>query len=514
VAIDPVVPRSRRTVLAAAAAGLVGLLTSRLTEPDQADATTGTMVYGTSMDAGVDQTGLTSSTGSATALFQNSSSGTAVQASVAGSQAAVLGANTSIGIGVLGGSSSGIGVEGGSTSGNGVFGTTTSGQGVLGISTSGNGVIGQSTSSAGVIGATAATDKPSVLGQSIGHSSGVIGFSGGGSLGFPPIFPADTGVYGYAASGTPVGVRGDSPAGTGTEGISTSGSGVLGTSTSGDGVAGTSSSSFGVLGTSSTGIGTGGSSSGTQPAIRGLSESSNTGVFGFSRASTGTLPPATPANTGVYGLASQDATAAGVRGESTTGTGVVGAALSGHDFLASGSGRIGLVPNLSAGPPSAGTYTTGDVFCDAVGNLWVCVATGTPGVFRKVAGPATAGALHPITPARVYDSRLSGGSLAAGSTRTLSVATATAGGTVVPSGAIAIAFNLTIAGTVGSGWLGVVPSGAPFGTTSTINWYATGQEVANGGIVKLGGDRHVDIVSGGRVGASTQLIVDISGYYL
>jgi len=610
VAIDPVVPRSRRNVLVAAAAGLAGLLTSRLVEPDQAAATTGTMVYGTSMESGVDQTGLTSATTGATALFQNSGSGTAVQGIVAGSQAALLGSNTSVGIGVLGGSSSGIGVEGGSTSGNGVLGTTTSGQGVLGISTSGSGVIGQSTSSAGVIGATAATDKPGVLGQSTGHSSGVIGYSGGGPLGFPPISPADTGVYGYAASGTPVGVRGDAPAGTGVEGISTSGPGVQGTSASGDGVAGTSGSSFGVLGTSSTGIGAGGVSSGVQPGVRGLSESSNTGVFGFSRASLATVPPATPADTGVYGyadqnvgaagvkgespsgagvvgqsftgsgvngfstsgigvvgestssvgsigassapdrpglygfsnanntgvigftgvggfgdlpttpaktgvygLATQDSTAVGVRGESASGTGVVGSGLAGHDLLAGGSGRIGMVPNLSAGPPSTGTYATGDVFCDAAGNLWACVAGGSPGSFRKLAGPATAGALHPINPARVYDSRLSGGPLAAGAVRRISVATATTGGGVVPSGAVAISFNLTIADTVGGGWLGVLPAGLPFGSTSTINWYANGQKLANGGIVKLGGDRQVDVGSGGKAGGSTQFILDITGYY-
>ncbi len=93
------------------------------------------------------------------------------------------------------------------------------------------------------------------------------------------------------------------------------------------------------------------------------------------------------------------------------------------------------------------------------------------------------------------------------------MATATTGGTVVPAGAIAIDYNLTITRTEARGWLGLVPSGAPFGSTSSINWFATGQILANGGISKLGGDRQVDGWSGGGGVASTQFIIDITGYF-
>jgi hypothetical protein len=281
----------------------------------------------------------------------------------------------------------------------------------------------------------------------------VIGYSGAG---FPPgPMPTLTGVYGHAVA---VGVQGQSPAGTGVDGISTTGTALSGVSGTGPGVVGRSNGTAAVIGY------------------------------------VGSASPAPPAS----------------------GTAVLGAGpIGGYDLYAGGFGRLGFVQSDIVGPPGSSFLShTGDLFVDAAGSLWVCVASGNPGSFRKLAGPATAGALHPINPARVYDSRLSGGPLAAGATRTISVSTATAGGVVVPSGAVAIAFNLTIARTVGSGSLAVVPSGAPFGTTSTINWYANGQEVANGGIVRLGGDRQVDIFSGGRVGASTQLIVDISGYYL
>jgi len=83
----------------------------------------------------------------------------------------------------------------------------------------------------------------------------------------------------------------------------------------------------------------------------------------------------------------------------------------------------------------------------------------------------------------------------------------------VPADATAVAYNLTVAATVGAGWLGVVPAGATFGGTSSINWFGPGQTLANGGVVKLGGDRQCDIWIGGRAASSTQFIVDITGYY-
>ena len=447
-AVDPVVPRSRRNVLLASVGGLAGLLVSRLAQPEATDATTGTMVYGTVMDEGVDQTILTSA-GLNTAIFQNTSgSGNALEGDAAGAgTVGVTGINTSTGFGVWGECHTGTGVKGLSVTGDGVFGTSTSGEGVIGISASGIGatgqstssigVIGQSTSSVGAIGVTAATDEPGLYGLSMANNCGVIGLSQGAGYVLPSTSPAKTGVYGYAAQdATAVGVTG----------ASTLGTGIVGQSVS------------------------------------------NVGVVGFVGSST---PPAAPLGTAVFGAS----------------------AIAGHDLYAGGSGRIGLLPNLSAGPPASGLYATGDVFCDAAGNLWACVAGGTPGSFRKLAGPASAGALHAINPARAYDSRLSDGPLAVGAMRTVAVATATTGGTLVPSGATAIAYNLTVTRTVGAGWLAIVPHAAPFGGTSSINWFGAGQTLANGGIVKLGGNRQCDIWSGGGAGASTQLVIDVTGYY-
>ena len=660
-ALDPVVPRSRRNILAAAAGGLAGLLVGTLARPEATDATTGTMVYGTSMDEGADQTTLTSS-GPSTVLFQNTGTGIPVQGFASGGQAGVLGSNSPGGTGVLGES----------PKGNGVQGLSTTGTGVNGISTSGIGMIGTSTSSVGAIGGSAATDQPGLYGQSTGNNTGVVGISGTGFFSLPSPTPSKTGVYGYVAQdATAFGVKGESVGGTGTAGLSSTGTGVQGSSTSGSGVTGTSSTSSGVAGSSVSAIGVSGSSTASlQPAIRGFSDGANTGVFGFSRTFGLGTPPATPANTGVYGYAIEDPTAVGVKGESTAGTGVVGLAtngngvvgqssgsfvsgegngvkgvsvggygvfgsssqssalagsstatnlpailglsagnntgvlgysgpglppsspptltgvygvsagvgvegestagtgvlgksssgvgldgdsasgvgvvgrsttgtavlayigtaprptaptgtavfgagdLGGYDLYAGGSGRLGLVQGPDVGSPgSPFVSAVGVLFVDAAADLWVCVVGGTPGQFRKLAGPATAGSLHPIVPARVYDSRIAGGPLAVSGMRTISIATATSGGTVVPADATAVAYNLTVAATVGAGWLGVVPAGATFGGTSSINWFGPGQTLANGGVVKLGGDRQCDIWIGGRAASSTQFIVDITGYY-
>lgn len=436
-ALDPVVPRSRRNLLTAAVGGLAGLLVGTLARPADAEATTGTMVYGTSMDADTDQTSLTSSNAANTAVFQNTGTGQAIQAIAASiSQAAILGANTSIGTGVFGGSNGGVGIRGASTSGNGVLATSTSGDAVTAVSVSALGVGASSTTGIGVGGQTNAVDKPAVVGLGNGGNTGVFGLSGGG-LG--PGTPVKTGVYGFATQdSTAVGVTGESTVG------------------------------CGMVARAATGV----------------------GLVAFVGPSA--LPTA-PLGTAIFG--------AGATG--------------GYDLVAGGSGRMRLVPGPDAGtPPAPFVSASGDLFCDATGSLWLCVAGGAPGTFRQIGGPTTAGALHPIAPARVYDSRLSGGAMSLGAPRMIQVATATAGGTVVPPGAIAIAYNLTVTGTLGMGWLALIPAGAAFGGTSSINWFGSGQTLANGGIVKLGGDRRCDVWIGGQTGAATQIIIDITGFYL
>lgn len=115
-----------------------------------------------------------------------------------------------------------------------------------------------------------------------------------------------------------------------------------------------------------------------------------------------------------------------------------------------------------------------------------------------------------IPPARVYDSRLSGTPLISGQTRVVSVATTTGGATVVPASASAVLYNLTVTDTFGSGFLALFPFGVTWPGNSSINWVGSTQD-ANGGVVKLGGDRQVNVFCGG---GSTNLVIDVTGYYL
>lgn len=120
-----------------------------------------------------------------------------------------------------------------------------------------------------------------------------------------------------------------------------------------------------------------------------------------------------------------------------------------------------------------------------------------------------------LPPLRAYDSRsyTPGGPLAGdpvtggvGSPRTTSAGLDRG----VPIGASAVAFNLTITGNAGSGYLGVSPGGTAFSGTSTINWFVP-TTVANGSIVGVDSSREQTSYVGGRF--ATEYLIDVAGYY-
>jgi hypothetical protein len=223
----------------------------------------------------------------------------------------------------------------------------------------------------------------------------------------------------------------------------------------------------------------------------------------------------------------------GIRGD---GNGVNGAGVWGH----SDSNGIGLLGDGGLGAQLAGSraalylsgttnappatrvdaHKAGEVDIDSNADVWVCVIAGTPGTWRKLTGPAVAGAFHAINPVRVFDSRWPGGAkIASGGTRLVSVADGHDLATgvvnqpnVVPAGASAIAFNLTITDTVGTGFLTIAPGTASTVTASSINWSTTGESLANGLIVAVDGSRQVRAFAGG--GGSTNFVLDVAGYFL
>ena len=126
-----------------------------------------------------------------------------------------------------------------------------------------------------------------------------------------------------------------------------------------------------------------------------------------------------------------------------------------------------------------------------------------------------------ISPARVYDSRKSGntpnGLLAPNSNRVVSVkdarndAGAVTTPDIVPAGATAITFNLTVTGTTGPNFLSVTPGDATSVTASSIN-FPGGDDRANGGVSKLDASRQIKVFNGDQSG-STHFIIDVTGYY-
>jgi hypothetical protein len=207
-----------------------------------------------------------------------------------------------------------------------------------------------------------------------------------------------------------------------------------------------------------------------------------------------------------------------------------GAATTGLDVTAKSYGAVigGELAALvlragSAAAPATRTKTfvVNAVESDTAGNLWHCVAPGTPGTWRQLSGPSTAGAFHAIDPVRVYDSRSAApapGTLASGANRVVSIADARDPGTgvvtvanAVPVGATAIAFNITVTDTVAAGFLSVAPGNATSSPSSSINWSATGQILANGLIAKVHTDRTVKVFCGGGGGA--HFIIDVNGYW-
>lgn len=127
-------------------------------------------------------------------------------------------------------------------------------------------------------------------------------------------------------------------------------------------------------------------------------------------------------------------------------------------------------------------------------------------------------------PVRVYDSRTGtgpasngAGPIVSGTTRTISLrqgydspaATTRVG--AVPADAVSALVNVTIDGTTTTGFLTVYSSAVAQPASSSINWSAPNQILANMSVVAVPADGTIKITAGG--GGSTQLVVDVLGFY-
>ena len=196
------------------------------------------------------------------------------------------------------------------------------------------------------------------------------------------------------------------------------------------------------------------------------------------------------------------------------GTGVVGftggAGAYGGEFFG-GLAEVRLRPGGAAPITLTNAHQVGEMYEDQDGALWLCTAAGSPGTWREIAGPTTAGSFHAIEPRRVYDSR-PGPKLSPGQDRTVSVANATDGTLdVVPVKATAVALTVTVTETEGTGgYVAVRPGGTVYNGTSSINWFGPSQSLATTVITGADSDRRVTLSAGGQ---NTHVVIDVTGYF-
>jgi hypothetical protein len=128
---------------------------------------------------------------------------------------------------------------------------------------------------------------------------------------------------------------------------------------------------------------------------------------------------------------------------------------------------------------------------------------------------ATGDTYQAIAPLRVLDTRPGGtgltGPFANGVPRKFSVAGA--GGGAIPANAVAITGNLTVTGQGSAGYVSVGPSVSANPATSTIN-FPLGDNRANNLTLPLDAQGKLMAVFKGSAGKSTQLILDVTGYFV
>ena len=170
------------------------------------------------------------------------------------------------------------------------------------------------------------------------------------------------------------------------------------------------------------------------------------------------------------------------------------------------------------GPPVT-TSSVGEVAFDLAGSLFYCVLGGTPGEWRRLAGPGAAGALHLLDqPRRVYDSRPGAvpvgpsnggpkGAMADGEERVIDC---TANGAPVPVDAVGLLFNLAVTSTNAAGYLTAWATGLP-PLASSMNWSQPNTTLSNSVTISAGDNATFRLLCGG--GGAAHVIVDVAGYY-
>jgi outer membrane protein assembly factor BamB len=192
---------------------------------------------------------------------------------------------------------------------------------------------------------------------------------------------------------------------------------------------------------------------------------------------------------------------------------------------ATSAGYVSLGPTMTANPSTstvnvpARTNVANGVTVALKGGKLSVVWCGTTGsstdVIFDVTGYFTADAsglsFYALTPVRLLDSSVNMGLTGPFANRTARLL-GVGGTSTIPSGAAAIAGNLTLITPSSGGFVLVSPEVVASPTTSTVNASA-GRSEANGFDVALGSGGHVALEWAGTVGSTANLALDVTGYW-
>jgi outer membrane protein assembly factor BamB len=120
--------------------------------------------------------------------------------------------------------------------------------------------------------------------------------------------------------------------------------------------------------------------------------------------------------------------------------------------------------------------------------------------------PPPPAAYTAVTPARLMDTRSSGGPLGSASVRNLTVV---GSAPLAPAGATGVMLNVTATNTSAAGYLTAYPSGSVVPLASNLNWTA-GKTVPNLVSVQVGSGGQVSFYNSA---GSTDVVVDLEGYF-
>lgn len=155
----------------------------------------------------------------------------------------------------------------------------------------------------------------------------------------------------------------------------------------------------------------------------------------------------------------------------------------------------------------------------------VAVTLGAGVGIRFVTADSGTSSFAPVTPTRILDTRPGvdlglTGPFVSPSPRDLQVTgnvpTATTPQIVVPDGATAVVLNVTAVAPAADGFISVRPTGTPGPpTTSNLN-FSAGTIVPNAVVVALSASGSIEITydAFGTAGATTDVLVDVTGYYV